>query len=93
MSRRYKAPHLNRKYENIPCTLNLLLAPTGTPYSIIQKFNQAFVKVLNQTELKNRFSERCVDLVSSSPEDMDKLIKSEVTRQQKLAKNLGIKPD
>ena len=78
-------------YEDV--TLNLLLAPAGTPYPIIQKLNQAVVKAMNQTELKNRFSERGIDLVSSSPEDLGKLIKSEVTRLQKLAKDSGIKAD
>jgi tripartite-type tricarboxylate transporter receptor subunit TctC len=79
-------------YEDV--TMNLLVAPAGTPKEIIQKLHSAVVKALNQTDLKNRFSEKGIDLVtSSSPEDLGNTIKSEVMRLQKVAKAAGIKPD
>ena len=52
------------------------------------------MKALNQIELKNRFAEKGIDLVTSStPEDLGNIIKSEVSRLQKVAKAAGIKPD
>jgi tripartite-type tricarboxylate transporter receptor subunit TctC len=79
-------------YEDV--TLNLLVAPAGTPKEIIQKLHSAVVKALNQIELKNRFAEKGIDLVTSStPEDLGNIIKSEVSRLQKVAKAAGIKPD
>jgi hypothetical protein len=79
-------------YEDV--TLNLLVAPAGTPKEIIQKLHAAVVKALNQIEIKNRFAERGIDLVTSpTPEDLGNTIKSEVSRLQKVAKAAGIKPD
>ena len=79
-------------YEDV--TLNLLLAPAGTPKEITQKLHAAVVKALNQPELKAKFAERGIDLVtSSSTDDLGVVIKSEVSRLQKLAKSAGIKPE
>jgi tripartite-type tricarboxylate transporter receptor subunit TctC len=79
-------------YEDV--TLNLLLAPAGTPKEITQKLHAAVVKALNQPELKAKFAERGIDLVtSSSTDDLGMVIKSEVSRLQKIAKSAGIKPE
>jgi tripartite-type tricarboxylate transporter receptor subunit TctC len=79
-------------YEDV--TLNLLLAPAGTPKEITQKLHAAVVKALNQPELKAKFAERGIDLVtSSSTDELGVVIKSEVSRLQKLAKSAGIKPE
>jgi tripartite-type tricarboxylate transporter receptor subunit TctC len=79
-------------YEDV--TLNLLLAPAGTPKEIIQKLHFAVVKSLNQVELKKQFADKGIDLQSSqTPEDLGSLIKSEVVRLQKVALSAGIKPE
>ena len=79
-------------YEDV--TLNLLVAPAGTPKDIIQKLHATVVKALNQIELRSRFAEKGIDLVTSpTPEDLGNTIKSEVSRLQKIAKSAGIKPD
>jgi tripartite-type tricarboxylate transporter receptor subunit TctC len=79
-------------YEDV--TLNLLLAPAGTPKEITQKLHAAVVKALNQPELKAKFAEKGIDLVTStSTDDLVLVIKSEVNRLQKLAKSAGIKPE
>lgn len=79
-------------YEDV--TLNLLVAPAGTPKEIIQKLHAAVAKALNQPDLKARFAERGIDLVASaSPDELGLLIKSEVSRLQKIAKTAGIKPE
>jgi tripartite-type tricarboxylate transporter receptor subunit TctC len=79
-------------YEDV--TLNLLLAPAGTPKEIIQKLHFAVVKSLNQVELKKQFADKGIDLQSSpTPEDLGNLIKSEVVRLQKVALFAGIKPE
>ena len=79
-------------YEDV--TLNILMAPAGTPKEIIQKLHGAVAKAINQAELKAKFAEKGIDLVASSnPEELGNLIKSEVSRLQKLAKVAGIKPE
>ena len=55
-------------YEDV--TLNLLLAPVGTPREIIAKLHAEVVKAYKQPELSARFAERSIELVASpSPED------------------------
>jgi tripartite-type tricarboxylate transporter receptor subunit TctC len=79
-------------YEDV--TLNLLLAPVGTPKDIIQKIHAAVVKSLGQVELKKQFADKGIDLQTSpTPEDLGNLIKSEVARLQKVALAAGIKPE
>ena len=79
-------------YEDV--TLNLLLAPAGTPKDIVQKIHTAVVKALNQTDLKKQFADKGIDLQTSpTPEDLGLKIRSEVARLQKVALAAGIKPE
>ena len=79
-------------YEDV--TLNMLMAPAGTPKEITQKLHAAVAKVINQPELKARFGEKGIDLVASaSPDELGNVIRSEVSRLQRLAKVAGIKPE
>ena len=79
-------------YEDV--TLNLLLAPVGTPREIIAKLHAEVVKAYKQPELSARFAERSIELVASpSPEDFGNLIKSEVARLSKIARDAGIKAE
>ena len=79
-------------YEDV--TLNLLLAPVGTPREIIAKLHAEVVKAYKQPELSARFAERSIELVASpSPEDFGNLIKSEVARLSKIARDAGIKSE
>ena len=79
-------------YEDV--TLNLLLAPVDTPREIIAKLHAEVVKAYKQPELSARFAERSIELVASpSPEDFGNLIKSEVARLSKIARDAGIKAE
>ena len=79
-------------YEDV--TLNMLMAPAGTPKEITQKLHAAVAKLINQPELKARFGEKGIDLVASaSPDELGNVIRSEVSRLQRLAKVAGIKPE
>jgi len=79
-------------YEDV--TLNVLLAPVGTPREIIAKLHAEVVKAYKQPELSARFAERSIELVASpSPEDFGNLIKSEVARLSKIARDAGIKAE
>ena len=79
-------------YEDV--TLNVLMAPIGTPKEIILKLHAAVAKAINQAELKSRFAEKGIDLVAStSPDELGNVIKFEVSRLQRLAKVAGIKPE
>jgi len=79
-------------YEDV--TLNMLLAPAGTPKEIVQKIHADVVKAFAQPDLVARFVERSIELVASpSPEDFAQLIRSEVARLGKVAREAGIKAE
>jgi tripartite-type tricarboxylate transporter receptor subunit TctC len=79
-------------YEDV--TLNFLLAPAGTPREILAKLHAEVVKAYQQPDLIERFAERSIELVASpSPEDFGNVIKSEVARLSKVARDAGIKAE
>ena len=79
-------------YEDV--TLNMLLAPAGTPKEIIQRLHAEVVKAYAQPAMVAQFAERGIDLVASaSPEEFGQLIRSEVARLGRLAKEVGIKAE
>ena len=79
-------------YEDV--TLNLLLAPAGTPPEILNKLNLEVVKAFGSPELRSKFAERGIELAtSSSPEEASNLVKSEVARLSKVVREAGIKPE
>lgn len=79
-------------YEDV--TLNMLLAPAGTPKEIVQRLHAEVVKAYAQPGLVAQFTERGIDLVASdSPEQFGQLIRSEVARLAKLSSEAGIKAE
>ena len=79
-------------YEDV--TINMLLAPAGTPKEIVQRLHVEIVKAYAQAELVGSFAERGIELVASpSPEDFGLLIKSEVARLTKVSRSAGIKAE
>jgi len=79
-------------YEDV--TINMLLAPAGTPKEIVQRLHAEIVKSYAQAELVGSFAERGIELVASaSPEDFGLLIKSEVARLTKVSRSAGIKAE
>ncbi|MSQ57848.1 MAG: hypothetical protein EXR35_10245 [Limnohabitans sp.] len=79
-------------YEDV--TLNMLLAPAGTPKEIVQRLHAEVVKAYWQPDLVARFAKRGIELVaSSSPDEFGQLIRSEVSRLAKVAKEARIKAE
>jgi tripartite-type tricarboxylate transporter receptor subunit TctC len=70
-----------------------LLAPAKTPKAILDKINAEVVNILKQPEVRQRFAPLGISPVTSSPEDFDKLITSEIAAFNRLAKAANIKPE
>lgn len=70
-----------------------LLAPTGTPKEIVARLNAEVVRILDQTELKERFVSLGAELVSSTPEEFGAYIKSETAKWGRVIKDSGAKAD
>jgi len=70
-----------------------ILAPAATPRAIVGFLNATLVKVLASPDLKARILKQGVDIVASSPEEMDKVLRDETAKWAKLVKAAGIRPD
>ena len=70
-----------------------LVAPAKTPKVILQKIALEVKRILELPSVKERFDELGTTAVSSTPEQFDKLIASEIVEFARLAKLSGIKPE
>jgi tripartite-type tricarboxylate transporter receptor subunit TctC len=70
-----------------------LLAPAGTPATIVRKLHLETVKALAQADVRTKFSDLGVEGIGNSPAEFAAVIKSEIPRWAKLIKESGIKPD
>ena len=69
-----------------------ILAPAKTPATIINRLNQEIVRVLNQSDVKERFLNAGSEIFASSPEQFAATIKSETAKVGKIIKDAGIRP-
>ena len=68
-----------------------LLAPAGTPISLLDKLNREANAVLAETDMKKRFaSEGAIPMPMSRPE-FEKLMAEETAKWAKVARETGIK--
>jgi tripartite-type tricarboxylate transporter receptor subunit TctC len=63
-----------------------VMAPAGTPKSIVAKVSQDIAQALAQPDMKQRFLAQGVDLKSSAPDQFEAALKSDTERYGKLFK-------
>ena len=69
-------------------------APKGTPKPIVDKLNSEIVKVLTAPDTKKKMQETMgIEIVASSPEELTKLMQSEIPRWTALIKKSGAQPN
>ena len=68
-----------------------LLAPAKTPKAIIDQLNKAVVAVFD-TDLRNRLAESGIEVATSSPEDVQRLIAKDIKLHAELIKAAGLIP-
>jgi tripartite-type tricarboxylate transporter receptor subunit TctC len=74
-------------------TLTGILAPAGTPQTIIDRWNTAIVKMAADPEIKKKLDALGFVPVASSPNQFEDRIKSEAARWDKVIKAAGIHVD
>ncbi len=74
-------------------TWTALLAPKGTPPTIIDKLNAEVVKILNMPDIKERFAAGGVDTIPSSAAELDARIKQDAAQFGAIVQKANIKPD
>lgn len=70
-----------------------VLAPAGTPRDIIGRLNTEIVKVLNSTDVKDRFAKQGVEVRTSTPEQFGEFVHAEVGRWAKVVQDANIRAD
>jgi tripartite-type tricarboxylate transporter receptor subunit TctC len=70
-----------------------MLAPARTPNEIITRLYQECAKALQAADLRERFAAAGVDPWLGTPEEFDRLIKSETTRYARIAEKAGLKKE
>lgn len=72
-------------------TFNGLMAPAGTPRGVLERIRAEVAKAAGVAELRNRYQELGVTLVSSNtPEDFTNFLKQHVEEFTRLARDAGL---
>jgi tripartite-type tricarboxylate transporter receptor subunit TctC len=72
---------------------NGLLAPAGTPATIVRKLHLETVKVLALADVRARLAGLGMEVIGNGPDEFAAAIKSEIPRWAKVIKESGMKPD
>ncbi len=72
-------------------TWNSLVAPRGTPKAIVDKLNTEANAVLNQPDVKERFTKQGIDAEGGTPAQLQAHVKAEIARFNALIKAIGLK--
>jgi tripartite-type tricarboxylate transporter receptor subunit TctC len=70
-----------------------LMAPAGTPDSIINKLNLEINKILQSPDINERFLAQGIEPMLGSPEQAASLIRQESDRWKPIVKKVGVKID
>ena len=68
-----------------------VMAPAGVPQPVVEKLRTAIMQTLASRDLRERYAVLSVDPVSSTPEELRKLLESDVARWRGIVKSAGIK--
>ena len=70
-----------------------LVAPAGTPASVITRLNQAFVAALNSSEAKTRFASLMAEPVPTTPQQFGAFMRAELAKYEPAVKASGATAD
>jgi tripartite-type tricarboxylate transporter receptor subunit TctC len=72
---------------------NGLFAPADTPRTVVTRLNREVVRIINTPDVKEKFLAVGVEPRTSSPEEFDAIVRSEMSKAAKLIKDAGIRAD
>lgn len=70
-----------------------IAAPAGTPPTIIQRVNAVVNAAASRLEVRQALQTVAIDLATSTPQELDSMIKSDQQRWPKLIRDAGIQPE
>jgi tripartite-type tricarboxylate transporter receptor subunit TctC len=70
---------------------NSLIAPRGTPKPILDKLHAALLKTMGLPEVKTAIAEQATEVITSTPEELRKLVQDELRKYGEVVKLVGLK--
>lgn len=70
-----------------------MFAPAKTPNAIVVRMQKEAVRVVRLPEVKQKLLEQGADVVGGTPEELDKIVKSELKRWADVIRDARIKPE
>jgi tripartite-type tricarboxylate transporter receptor subunit TctC len=70
-----------------------VMAPAGTPRAIVDKLNVLIARVIDASDVRERFSALAVEPRTTTPEQFRALLEADLGRWAKVVKDAGIKPE
>jgi tripartite-type tricarboxylate transporter receptor subunit TctC len=70
-----------------------LLAPAGTPGTIVSKLNLETVKILEQADMRDTVARLGMEPVGNSPDEFAAIIKADIVKWTRLIKEFDVKPE
>lgn len=67
--------------------------PARTPSAIVMRLNTEIVKVLHQSDVKERLADQGFDVVASTPAQFAAYIKEQRSKYDKLIRQIGLKAE
>ncbi len=70
---------------------NSLIAPRGTPQPVLARLHAALLKIMSLPEVRDAFAEQATEAVTNTPEELRKLVQSELRKYGEVVKAVGLK--
>ena len=70
-----------------------IFAPAGTPRDIVMTLNRELVKAVKEPELRNWFAGQAYEVIGSSPEELGRIVRTQLEMFRKLVREKNIKLD
>jgi len=71
----------------------LFMAPGGTPREIVSRLSAETTKAINESDIKDRFSQIGIEPVGNSPEQAAKFLDAEIAKWAKVINTAGVKAE
>lgn len=66
-----------------------MFAPASTPRTLVRLLNSEIVKAIESPDMQQQFSRQAIDLTTSTPDALEKLIRSEIPKWRKIVRDSG----
>ena len=71
----------------------LFLAPAGTPRDIVNRLSAEAQKAINESDIKDRFSQIGIEPTGNRPDEAAKFLEAEIAKWAKVITSAGVKAE